>query len=146
MSEQRLTPLRTLFASDRALGALAARGQGFEDLRRTVAAALPAALAGHLTGAVLAAGELVLLTDSAAWATRMRFHDALIRSVVRARHGVDVTRVTVRVQLSEPPAAPRPAFSRPQLGVEARRSLENAAASVTDPALAAALRRLARRG
>ncbi len=102
-------------------------------------------LADHSRVAGFAAGTAVVQADSAAWASRLRFMTAeVIEALAPVLGRVERVRVTVASPPPAPPAGPRPA--RPVLGPESARTLDLAAGSLDDPALAAALRRLARRG
>jgi hypothetical protein len=102
-------------------------------------------LGDHSRVAGFAAGTAVVQADSAAWASRLRFMTAeVIEALAPALGPVERVRVTVASPPPALPAGPRPA--RPVLGPEPARTLDLAAGSLDDPALAAALRRLARHG
>jgi hypothetical protein len=132
-----------LMAGDPALAELFHAARTHRALAATVAEHLPAELARHLRGAVLRGDELVLLTDGGAFATRLRFLEPALRQALHARHRVTVRRVSARVALDAP--VTHAAVTPPTLTDAARRALESAAVSAATPALAAALRRLARR-
>jgi hypothetical protein len=66
-----------------------------------VRALLPEALAEHVTGAVLHVDTVVVLVDSAAWASRLRFHAPELVARLAPRYDGAVTRVRVKVR---PPA------------------------------------------
>jgi hypothetical protein len=129
----------------------AALGGVVEDARsgdRILAAlrrALPADLAAHLGAAHLRDATLIVVADGPAWATRLRFLEPELKAALDARTRRVVRRIAVRVGPPAPP--PRPAAPPPprRLSAAARAALEAGAAEVSDPALAAALRRLARR-
>jgi hypothetical protein len=107
--------------------------------------ALPADLAAHLSAAHLRDATLIVVADGPAWATRLRFLEPELKAALDARTRRVVRRITVRV--GPPPPPPRPAAPPPArpLSAAARAALEAGAAEVSDPKLAAALRRLARR-
>lgn len=61
-------------------------------------ALLPAELAAHVTGAALHDDTVVVLTDSAAWASRLRFHALELVARLAPRYDGAVTRVRVKVR------------------------------------------------
>jgi hypothetical protein len=63
-----------------------------------VRALLPAELAAHVTGAALHDDTVVVLTDSAAWASRLRFHALELVARLAPRYDGAVTRVRVKVR------------------------------------------------
>jgi hypothetical protein len=93
------------------------------------------------------AGVLHVSVDNSPWLSEMRLRSDELLGAVRKHHGEAVTslrfalgRVPARPTASPAPApAPLPAA---RLSVEEERSVETIAASVADPALAAAVRRL----
>lgn len=76
-----------------------AREAGALDAR--VRALLPDELAAHVTGAVLNGDTVVVLADSAAWATRIRFMAPELVARLAPRYDGGVARVRVKVR---PPA------------------------------------------
>jgi hypothetical protein len=114
------------------------------DLSQRVEACLPAELAGHCHVIGLSEGRLRLVTDSPAWAARLRFQGPRLVQQLRQRGAV--TLHAVQVQIS-PVAAPRtPPSRKPRMTAETARLLEQTARAIEDPGLARALARLARRG
>lgn len=100
-------PLKPLFSGlgqglkDLALGAAAA-----EELGAAVRAALPEALAGHVVAAVRRGEDLVVIVDSAAWATRVRYAGPRLRE--RLREGGRPVNGKLRVRVGRPaPPPPR---------------------------------------
>src|SRR5262245_26771969 len=91
-------------------------------------------------------GVLHVIVDNSPWLCELTLKSDDLLGRVRARYGVAVT--SLRFALGEPtPAPPPPAARRrvPQgarLSAEEERSVETIAAAVSDPALAASLRRL----
>lgn len=73
-----------------------ARESGELDAR--VRALLPEAMAAHVTGAVLHEYTVVVLVDSAAWASRLRFHAPELVERLAPRYDGAVTRVRVKVR------------------------------------------------
>ncbi len=123
--------------------ALFTSGRRLRRLDARVRALMDPALAPHCRVANLRDQVLVLQADSPAWASRLRFLAPALPGIL-APHGIGVKRVEVRIA---PPAADPAPPRRPRrrLSQAAAAHLERAAEGIRDPALAAALRRLARR-
>ena len=128
---------QVLSASAGRLGAVAAHSRRLADAAQRLADCLPGGLAAHCRLADLDDGRLVVAADSSAWATRLRYHTAELRQKL----GVETCRVIV-MPVSAPVARGRPPLA--PISERAAGVLESTAQSVADPALAAALRRLAR--
>jgi len=112
-------------------------------LTRTLQEHLPEPLNRHCTVANIQNDSLVLLTDSPVWSSRLRFHaPALLRELER-RHAMHLTKVLIRIS---PPEQARPVAvsHKPQMSATTAGLLRQVAASLSDPALGAALYRLAR--
>ena len=107
---------------------------------RQLGALFPAELIPHLLAARVKDGELILYTDTAAWATRLRFLAPQALRAVRALH-LEVHSVTVRVSLVRQPRGVRPRV-RP-ISAAAAQVIAEAGTTVTDAALREALQRLA---
>jgi hypothetical protein len=69
-----------------------------EDLRRTVADALPAPLRPHLVAAAVSDGALILSVDSPDQASRIRFHQDPCLDAVRRVYGEGILSLRVRVR------------------------------------------------
>jgi hypothetical protein len=106
-----------------------------------VRALMPDALRSHCHAAHIQDQQLVLFTDSPAWVMRLRFCSTQILTGLRATRP-NLRGVRVRVQL--PQRQTRQAKRRSKLSEDARRHLQEAAAGLENPALAAALVRLSR--
>jgi hypothetical protein len=113
-------------------------------INQLVAGYLPAPLAQHLRVANFRAGVLVLQADSSAW--RMRAHYLAPELATTLRSLPELAGlVSVQVRVAPPTATvqPPPHLPPPIISGEAGRCLADAAESVSDPRLRAALRRLA---
>lgn len=95
----------------------------------------------HFTGVSATIRKLVIFADSSAWCSRLRYHAPRFEETAQALTGIR-PQVIFKVQL--PVFRERDKPRRP-LSDQAVRSLESAARSVDDEALATALRRLAGR-
>lgn len=91
-------------------------------------------------------GQLTVQTDSAAWATRLRYlAPQLLRCLQQLPPFAEARRIEIHIAPVGTPAAtkkPQPAHLSP----DSAYLIEVYAATVTDPHLRAALQRLARRG
>jgi len=91
--------LSDLLADPRsALGKLAAGAARRSALLQQVGACLPPELAARVTGANLREDTLVLITDSAAWASRLRYAGPALRDALSRLHAVQARKVTVKVR------------------------------------------------
>ena len=100
-------------------------------------AQLPSAIRPHCLGARLDEDTLVVLADSAAWATRLRYEVPRVLDQFGARN----LRIRVVPADKQPPDKAR---AQPSLPAEAAKALEQTAETVDDPELATVLRRLAK--
>lgn len=136
-----------LSAPGSVLGALTEQARGLARLNRAVGAELDPEFLPHCQVTGLRGGTLTILCDSAAWATRLRYHGPALRDRLAAS-GTPVSEVRVAVRPPQQrlvPPLPAPRAPRPPLAADAARSLRAAAGAVDDDGLAAALRRLAGR-
>lgn len=104
-----------LTGGNSALKTLATRAAAMRTLHERVSETLPAAQRDHVHDiAVNAQNVLVVITDSAAWAGKLRFHsDALLEAA--RRHGVPATHCQIKVRpirqapaTDTTPAPPKP--------------------------------------
>lgn len=82
----------------RDLAQLVERAREAGELDARVRALLPGDLAAHVTGAVQREDTVVILADSAAWASRIRFHAPELLARLGPRFDGAVTRVRVKVR------------------------------------------------
>ncbi len=120
------------------------QGRRIARLNAALSRLLPAGLAGHCRVANLRDGILVLAADSPAWASRLRFHaDKLLKSLNKECDlGAGRVRTIVVPAAALPTRRPIP---RKPISSHTARLIEQCADGIGDPALQAALRRLARR-
>jgi hypothetical protein len=125
---------------DSQLARLTEQAQALMALDRHFKKLAPAHLAEHCRAVRIRDGELVLFADNGAVAARLRLMaPGLLPALAKAGY---VAR-TVRVRVVLPSLTP-PRYNRLTVGAEGIAALESAAESLSDPALAAALRRFAR--
>lgn len=137
---------------DRLRGALSARVDEDSRLRHAWHARVAEPLASHVRPVRYAAGLLFVHVDTAAWASRLRHERPAVMTALRGsaffRDLADLRFRVVPRGSSTPPAAAR-ADTAPQptrLSGRAAEEIGRTAATVTDPALRAALERLAQPG
>lgn len=106
------------------IAGLAARAGALADLGARLSRVLPSALAAQVRFADLRDGKLVFLASSAAWATRLRYTQALVLEAAR-QLGFKAVELVVKVA-PEPPASQPKAPSSP-LSESAARHLDLAA-------------------
>jgi hypothetical protein len=117
-------------------------------LTRRIRAALPGEFASHIVGcAPKTAGTpggdtLVVLVDSAAWASQLRYVQHDILSACRTALNDRIRNVQFKIL---PPEAPPPPSRTVTLSDTTRHLLQRSADGIADEALANALRRLGRR-
>jgi hypothetical protein len=128
-----------------AASALLAQLARNEQLARRVRARLPADLIDRCRQVSLDDGCLTLVTSSPVWSSRLRF---LLPQIIEDLNadGLAIHRGDVRVVPVELSGAMTPERTTPALTPQASQCLRQAAAAVSDPALAASLERLASRG
>jgi hypothetical protein len=126
------------------LGQLMARAGRLARLSQIFRAYLPPHLRDHAVLVRLDAEGWEVQTDSASWATRLRYALPTIRQALGQQVGLTLPKPRIRVVPAAVPAQTR----RPRLTLTRRNAevLEAAARTLTDPRLGAALRRLAAHG
>jgi hypothetical protein len=118
-----------------ALGALADYARALDVLDRRLRRLLPATLANETRLADVRGGRVVFLASSAAWASRLRLHQAALVAEARVALGDVVERFAVKVAPLPPVPAEEPG-PKP-LSAAAAEHLRTAAKSLSDPELRA---------
>ena len=125
---------------------LVTQAQIHQKQARSLANLLDPALRGHVRLANIRTNTLILLADSAAWATRARlFTPALLQKLRNNSHifgKIEKIELKIRPHAESAPPPPPPAR---KLSPAAAACLRSAAAGIDDPELKAALDQLARR-
>lgn len=139
-------PIAALLKDDGAeLGRLLAQMGVLERATRLMRAQLGEPLGSHCVAANIKDGALVVQTDSAAWAAKLRFQvGALLQRLNGTAEFAGLRSVRVRVS---PAAVPRPpaARARPRISKQAATLLESVAQGTEDEELRAVLLRLSKR-
>ena len=123
---------------------LLAAAQHLQQLTHAVVESLPEALNQHCVAASIQDRTLVLVTDSAAWSLRLRYHAPDIFRHLERRHGLKLRTVRVKIH---PLQIPRIQHHHPRRLALSRQNSElirQTAAGLRDPALKSALLRLSR--
>ncbi len=137
-----ITLLRGGRGEDPGVGSVLQRARQLRRLARVIRERLPADLAEHALVANTRGDRVIMIVESAAWATRLRFHPAGFLAGLKSPEGQPLRRVDVKVRpLSREPRPTR----QPRLPSAAVGDRLNAVADgIADEELAQALRRLAR--
>ncbi|RRQ22517.1 DUF721 domain-containing protein [Thiohalobacter thiocyanaticus] len=116
-------------------------------LEQRLLAQLPAPLQAHCRLGQIRNNTLILIVDSAAWATRLRFLTPQLIKQFAGDDSVTVDKLEVRIRPQNQPAAPPPAARSPaRLSPENAALITSLARSIGDKKLSQALQRLAGRG
>jgi len=123
------------------LGQLIGRAGAFAQSSRIFQAYLPPHLRDHAVLIRMDEEAWTVQTDSASWATRLRYKLYDIRQALGQQLGIALPKPHIRVEpLAAPPAARQPSLILTQ---ESARHIKRAARNEADPRLSAALLRLA---
>ncbi len=132
----------TLRQRDSGLAGLYSEAQRLQKLEQILLGVLPPQARGHVRLARLDARELVVMADRPEWRHQLRYLAPRMQAAMADQAGVKPRRVLVKIgDLPRRPQAREPRH----LSERAGKAIGSAAASVDDPALAAALARLASR-
>ena len=136
--------LKQLLDND-TVAALVAHVQRLQAINVLLPTCLPGELAAHVRTAGWREDRLVLQADSAAWVTRLRFlAPQLLRCLQQHPPLATVQHLELRVAPQKKTALPPPQYAR--LSATSAHIIDAGADTISDPALRAALKRLARRG
>lgn len=125
---------------------LTEKARRLAELDDSLRAALPPAVAPHVRLATVSDGCLVLQASSPVWAAQLRFKTPEILANLRRNPAfADVRSIRVRNDLSAAAPAGNPTVQM-HMSRESAAALRAQANCTSDPALRAALERLARRG
>lgn len=135
---------RILAAQNSSLQSLLERAAAIDGVNQRLLRFLPPPLNQHVCFANVRDDTAIVLADSGAWLTRLRYLGPEILKFLRQEPGLaKLARVQFKIQLLPPPS--EPASHRPQLSENAAELLMSTAKIVEDPQLKAALHKLSRR-
>jgi len=113
------------------------------ELQKRIRTALPAPLNDHVTVANSRKGTLIIYTDSAAWAARLRFRvPEMLKSINETSQ--DVPLQAIRIKVRPPDTRRLPAADKLSISDDTARLLQHMAESISAPDLRASLLRLSR--
>jgi len=141
-----MKPLTKLLNSGKTLATIGGKLAEQDALLKQLRSLLPEPLSAHCVWSILKQGELIVLVDSPAWASRLRYLSPKITQQLR-QTGLAVRGVQVKVSLSNKRHMPRKKIRRatPISNANAK-LLSSVAESVDDDELRNALLRLSRCG
>ena len=111
-------------------------------LLETVRTHLPPDLRAHCSGATTVGGQLLLFTESSVWATRLRYQQRNLIDLLRTHAYLPIS--AVRVHVAPPPQTLSPVRRPLELSQANAARIREAATTITDSDLRAALQRLAK--
>lgn len=128
------------------LAILVTRTRQLSQLNQILRNHLDVNLAPHCYIGNIERENLVILVDSAAWASKLRFSAQSILANLCSAHPSFANVKKIQIKILNQPVQPTEAeFQRPQMNEENAKGLVTLAQSVDDPDLQAALTRLANR-
>ncbi len=113
-------------------------------LKQAILASLPVDCHSHLEVAGIRDNQLVVLTDSPVWQTRLRMYSQSMLEALHQHADIKLSRVKIRLsppqrEIEEPPPPPR------ILSTQSAQLIEQTAQCISDEALSSALLRLSRK-
>lgn len=123
---------------------LQSRAHLLEKLTAITTACLPESCHGHVSVAGIRDNQLILISDSPVWASRIRLYSQSIMQMIEEH--TDYKPTGIRVRQAQPRKIPEPPV-RHHRHLDSRSSqlISQAAESISDPALKQALFRLSRK-
>ena len=100
---------QALSQPNRSLANLYSQIEQQKKLLSTIKTALPAQLAEHAQHCVITEKKLLLYTDSAAWATQLRFYNKAILKVIEpiTRHRIEILQIRISEPIDSQPEKPK---------------------------------------
>lgn len=139
---KRITQL--LSSEEGRLATLSRRCIYLQQLENRVLHLLPAPLQAHCRVANYHSGQLILITTSPAWATRLRYHvPTLLNQLTAVSELQQLQEIRIRISPSAAPILPAQALPR-RIKPQTTALISTLAETLDDPALRRALQKLAR--
>jgi len=120
------------------------KAQELNRLNRAVKISLPLDCHNHMQIADIRDNQLIILTDSPVWQTRLRMYSQTILEALHQHAGIKLNRVTLRLTPEKRIIEETPPVFR-TLSDSNSKLIEQTANSISDPALQAALLKLSRK-
>ena len=137
-----LVPIGTIVLENPQFFELIQKTRYHQRLLATVQTHLPSDLRTHCSGATTVGSQLLLFTESSAWATRLRYQQRDLINRLRTHAYLSIS--TVRIQVVPPAKTLSPTRRAVQLSHANAATIQKAATTIDDPDLRAALQRLAK--
>lgn len=111
-----------------------------------IKSALPVAGHPHIQVAHITDKELVIITDSPAWSTRLRLHTQDMLYMLSQHTDLDISSIRIRLLKNHQPAKPKQPIKQPiRLSRSSAQLISQIAETITDPELKHSLEKLAKR-
>lgn len=129
------------------LQSLLKRAQYLQRLTCVLQEQIDPLLSEHITVANLRDSTAIIVTDSPAWLSKIRYLAPIILEVLKVQPGLsNLSNIEFKVQPSGDPMTATHESRQINLSTNSSRVLESAASGISDPELADALRRLSQKG
>ena len=115
-----------------------------EKIGRAIKVSLPLDCHKHLDVVGIRENELILLTDSPVWQTRLRMFSQIILEALQQHAGITLTRIKIKLAPPTRVIAPSPPQKR-TLSKDSARMIGQTASSISDPELRQAMLRLSQK-
>ena len=120
------------------------KAKQLEKLTRLIKASLPVNCQEHVQVADIRDYQLVLMTDSPAWSSRLRLYSQNMIQMLKEHTNIEVNRV--QIKLSQPKKViDKPVRARRYLNKNTARMIQQTAEAIDDPDLQRALKNLAKK-
>ncbi len=115
-----------------------------EQLNRAVKISLPVDCHAHMDVADIRDNQLIILTDSSVWQTRLRLYSQSILEALHQHAGIKLNRVTLKLTQPKRIIEEKPTVFR-SLSEHSSKLIKQTASCISDPDLQAALLKLAQK-
>ena len=120
------------------------KAKQLEKLTRLIKASLPINCQDHVQVADIRDFQLILMTDSPAWSSRLRLYSQNMIQILKEHTNIEVNRV--QIKLSQPKkVVEKPVRAYRYLNKSTARMIQQTAEAIDDPGLQQALRNLAKK-
>ena len=130
--------------SDKLQQRILRKAHELQKIGQAIKASLPLDCHSHLDVVGIRENELILLTDSPVWQTRLRMFSQTILEALHQHAGINITRIKIRLA---PPTRTIEPYIPPKrtLSNESARVIDQTANCISDPALREAMLRLSKK-
>lgn len=129
------------------LGSLLERAQYLQILTRTLREKIDPVFSEHISVANLRGDSAIIAADSPAWLSKIRYLAPVILQILKQEPGLNsLSNIQFKVQPPDTTMTQSQESRQINLSTSSSEVLESAAAGISDPELADALRRLSQKG